>query len=149
MKPQDNRIISTILIWLQTPILTLIVLEIAIQKRIWDFEGLWIDQICINQRSTEEKTVAIPAMAALYKHARLVIVALSDIEVNQEEQRSLRHLIRNFEKSGENLTSAPFRRMKPPYMSTETVLKGFWEKLLGSRVCSASYQLLRVQEKPY
>lgn len=124
------------------PFLTLVLPEIAIQKRIWDFEGLWIDQICINQRSTEEKSIAIPAMAALYKHARLVIVALSDIEISQEEQEFLRDLIVNFENSGKNLMSVPFRKMKPSYMSTELVLKTFWEKLLGSRVCPASPETL-------
>lgn len=81
-------------------------------------------------------------MAALYKHARLVIVALSDIEISQEEQEFLRALIVNFENSGKNLMSVPFRKMKPSYMSTELVLKTFWEKLLGSRVCPASPETL-------
>lgn len=59
--------------------------QAAVLERDFLDEGLWIDQICINQTSDAEKAVGIPAMSALYKRARKVIVCLGDIEISMEE----------------------------------------------------------------
>jgi hypothetical protein len=50
-------------------------------------EGIWIDQICIDQQNDIEKAAAITAMPAVYRCARKVIVALGDafISTNQGE----------------------------------------------------------------
>jgi len=53
-------------------------------------EGLWIDQICIDQRSEAEKRVTIPVMSALHKHARKVIVCLDDTELSIEDRDFLK-----------------------------------------------------------
>ena len=48
-------------------------------------EGLWLDQICINQDDQMEKTITIGAMDLIYKSARAVVVALDDIEISRAE----------------------------------------------------------------
>ena len=47
-----------------------------------DLEGVWIDQLCINQDNEAEKAVAIGAMDVIYKRARLVVILLEDIVLN-------------------------------------------------------------------
>jgi hypothetical protein len=42
-------------------------------------EGLWIDQLCINQDDKDEKHVAVASMDILYRSARLVLIVLEDI----------------------------------------------------------------------
>jgi hypothetical protein len=77
-------------------------------------------------------------MAALYKKARLVVVAIGDIEVSMEEQMVLRGFISSLETFGSVTTQLPFTRMVPPFMHQSSVLRGFWDKFLGSRVCCVS-----------
>jgi hypothetical protein len=48
-------------------------------------EGLWIDQLCINQNDEAEKQVAVASMDILYKSARMVLIVLEDIVFNSEE----------------------------------------------------------------
>lgn len=48
-------------------------------------EGLWIDQLCINQNDDAEKQVAVASMDILYKSARMVLTVLEDIVFNGEE----------------------------------------------------------------
>jgi hypothetical protein len=98
-------------------------------------EGMWIDQVCVNQSDTEEVQKAIPAMATLYRHARVVIIALEDIEVSQEEQRFLRKFIPEFENSGkDSILWRPYFGERPPYMERNPVLRKFYDKICSSRV---------------
>jgi hypothetical protein len=48
-------------------------------------EGLWFDQVCINQEDETEKAISIGAMDTIYKRARLVVVALDDIELDDDD----------------------------------------------------------------
>jgi hypothetical protein len=48
-------------------------------------EGLWIDQLCINQNDEAEKQVAVASMDILYKSARMVLIVLEDIVFNHRE----------------------------------------------------------------
>jgi hypothetical protein len=48
-------------------------------------EGIWIDQICIDQQNDIEKAAAITAMPAVYRCARKVIVALGDALISTEQ----------------------------------------------------------------
>ena len=48
-------------------------------------EGVWIDQICIDGDSEHEKTISMSAMDMVYRSARLVVVALDDIELEAHE----------------------------------------------------------------
>lgn len=55
-------------------------------------EGVWIDQICINQNDEAEKQIAVNAMDIVYKSARAVVILLDDIEITTVEQRDLAYL---------------------------------------------------------
>ncbi|KAH0541688.1 hypothetical protein FGG08_003851 [Glutinoglossum americanum] len=60
-------------------------------------EGIWIDQLCINQSDEEEKRVAIGSMDIIYKKARLVVIVLEDIRIEEDEEMVLRILISKYE----------------------------------------------------
>ncbi|KAF2193143.1 hypothetical protein K469DRAFT_285135 [Zopfia rhizophila CBS 207.26] len=49
-------------------------------------EGIWIDQLSIDQKDDQEKKVAIGAMDILYRSARQLVIILEDIEIPQEEE---------------------------------------------------------------
>lgn len=49
-------------------------------------EGVWLDKLCINQNSAEDKDVHIGAMDIIYRSARRVIILLEDIQLTQEEE---------------------------------------------------------------
>lgn len=52
-------------------------------------EGVWIDQLCINQEDEEEKHTSIGTMDVIYRAARQLVILLNDevAEVPQEEER--------------------------------------------------------------
>lgn len=54
-----------------------------------DQEGVWIDQVCINQISDLEKRSAIDSMDTLYANARLLFIALDDIRLTLAEVEHL------------------------------------------------------------
>ena len=49
-------------------------------------EGIWVDQCCIDQTNQEEKSLTIGFMDAIYRQARLIVVALEDIAVSEDEE---------------------------------------------------------------
>ncbi|RFU28516.1 hypothetical protein B7463_g7816, partial [Scytalidium lignicola] len=106
--------------------------QAAIAERNAANEGVWIDQLCIDQKNREEKKIAIAAMDAVYKHARSVFVALEDIEVNQAEQLFMLEFIPEFE-SSETILSRPHFGETPAYMERNTVLRDFFTKITSSR----------------
>ncbi|KAL8946679.1 MAG: hypothetical protein Q9222_006956 [Ikaeria aurantiellina] len=57
-------------------------------------EGLWIDQCCINQQDPQEKSRAIGFMNLIYKQARVVVVVLEDIVLDEAETFFLESLMR-------------------------------------------------------
>lgn len=64
-----------------------------LKERLYPAEGLWIDQLCINQDDEKEKVVAVASMDIIYKCARLVVVVLEDIWIGKSEEDVLRALI--------------------------------------------------------
>ena len=48
-------------------------------------EGIWIDNVCINQQDPSEKAKAINAMHLVYESARSTIAVLDDIEISRAE----------------------------------------------------------------
>jgi hypothetical protein len=52
-----------------------------------DLEGVWIDQLCINQAETLEKRNAIASMDIIYNRARFVAIILEDIQLSCDELR--------------------------------------------------------------
>ena len=67
-------------------------------ERVYPAEGVWIDQLCINQYDEQEKKVAIGSMDVIYKSARIVVVVLEDVQINEDEEQVLRTLIDKYEK---------------------------------------------------
>ena len=63
--------------------------EALLEERISCDEGIWIDQLCINQDDTNEKRFAIGSMDVVYRKARLVVVALEDVWVDESEETAL------------------------------------------------------------
>ncbi|KAI9642016.1 hypothetical protein NHQ30_009887 [Ciborinia camelliae] len=97
-------------------------------------EGLWIDQLCIDQNSQDEKGTAIPAMVAVYKNARKVIVLIDDVIVTREESDWFKWFIPLFEASSEIITiTRPFSGESPPFMETMKHFQTFFEKICFSR----------------
>ena len=64
-----------------------------LQERLYPAEGIWIDQLCINQDDEKEKAVAVASMDIIYERARLVVVVLEDIWIGESEENVLRVLI--------------------------------------------------------
>lgn len=48
-------------------------------------EGIWMDQICINQKDEAEKQRAIACMDIIYKSCRRLVVLLEDVELTDDE----------------------------------------------------------------
>ncbi|OIW27110.1 hypothetical protein CONLIGDRAFT_672521 [Coniochaeta ligniaria NRRL 30616] len=51
-------------------------------------EGIWMDQLCINQDDAEEKITHIGAMNIIYRSARRVLVLLEDVQLTADEASS-------------------------------------------------------------
>jgi len=97
-------------------------------------EGLWIDQVYIDQSNQAEKNISIPAMAALYKNARRVLVVMEDIEVDDAEQKFLENFIPEFENSvGGTIFSRPHFGEVPAYMEKYRIFREFFNKICSSR----------------
>jgi curved DNA-binding protein CbpA len=91
-------------------------LQAVWEERISDHEGLWIDQICIDQDSNEEKTTSMSAMDMVYRSARLVVVALDDLELSEKEGQVLETHMLEYEKLRHVDPKKRFRRQQTPYL---------------------------------
>jgi hypothetical protein len=98
-------------------------------------EGVWIDQICINQDSLTEKQIAVNAMDLIYKSARTVIILLDDITVSIAEQEFLASYIVDFEQFGGDISDLhqPHGDEWPPYMKANPVFRNFFLKLVSAK----------------
>ncbi len=92
-------------------------------------EGVWIDQVCINQTSEAEKRIAVNAMDIIYKSARAVIVLLDDVEVSNKEQDFLASYM--VEHAADDFL--PHRRERPAYMKRHPVLRNFFTKMISAQ----------------
>ena len=74
--------------------------EALLEERISSDEGIWIDQLCINQDDANEKRFAIGSMDVIYRKARLVVIALEDVWVDEVEEAALYTWIQRNERKG-------------------------------------------------
>ncbi|OAG12071.1 uncharacterized protein CC84DRAFT_1108090, partial [Paraphaeosphaeria sporulosa] len=95
-------------------------------------EGLWFDQVCINQEDEIEKALAIGAMDSIYKNARLVVAALDDVSVTLEELQYLEQYYHKYVLSDLPLDQHPNLGLDPPVMQQYPWLRSFVERILGS-----------------
>ncbi|MCJ1403281.1 hypothetical protein MMC11_006504 [Xylographa trunciseda] len=106
-----------------------------LNERASESEGVWCDQICIDQSNELEKRVAIGLMDVIYKEARRVIVALDDIEIDLAEEEFLRRYIETFDgiELNDETRRIPRLRESPPNLHSLRVLIRLHEKILGAR----------------
>lgn len=107
-------------------------LQAVWEERISENEGLWIDQICIDQDSDEEKTISMSAMDLVYRSARLVVVALDDLELKEHEGTVLKNHVIEYERLTHVAANKRFRRQKTPYLESHDDLLQVLQKILSS-----------------
>ena len=101
-------------------------------ERISDNEGVWIDQICIDGDSEQEKTVSMSAMDMVYRSARLVVVALDDVELEAYEGGILENHMQDFERQVHIPPRKRFTRRQKPYLEANEDLFRVIRKLMRS-----------------
>ncbi|KAJ4295165.1 hypothetical protein N0V90_007175 [Kalmusia sp. IMI 367209] len=95
-------------------------------------EGLWFDQVCINQEDEAEKAAAIGTMDTIYKNARVVVAALDDIAAMAEEVQFLEQYNQQYVFSSLPLDQHPNRGLRPPIMQQHPLFRSFVERVLSS-----------------
>ncbi|KAF2773047.1 hypothetical protein EJ03DRAFT_387346 [Teratosphaeria nubilosa] len=112
-------------------------LEAAMFQAVWDErisdqEGVWIDQISIDQQSREETTISMSAMDMVYRSARLVVIALDDLELEESEGRVLESHMDEYTRMLHVPPGKRFRGKQPPYLETHEDLYQVLQKILRS-----------------
>lgn len=105
-------------------------------ERLSEDEGVWIDQICIDGHSEEEKTISMSAMDMVYRSARLVVVALDDVSLTASQGDTLATHMNEFNEQVHVPANKRFRRKQTPYLESHndlylvlrTVLRSSWFK---------------------
>lgn len=113
------------------PINPLMFLALAGERQ-WRTTGVWIDQLCIDQKNNDEKSISVAAMDTVYRCAQSVVIALLDIEVALAHQDFLREHIKDYESSTDG-DFVPHLQEKPPFFEKHPVFKRFFNTVLGSR----------------
>jgi hypothetical protein len=93
-------------------------------------EGLWFDQVCINETDELERATTIGAIDTIYKNARAVVVALDDVLATPEEEHFLRIYVEHCLSAG--LDQQPNLGQTPPFMSQYEAFKSFFERIIYS-----------------
>ncbi|KAL1653798.1 hypothetical protein SLS61_003583 [Didymella pomorum] len=95
-------------------------------------EGLWFDQICINLDDDAERATTIGAIDAIYRNARVVVVALDDIVATPEEEQFLRCYMNQYSYSNLAVDQQPNARQNPPFMYQYPAFISFFERFSNS-----------------
>jgi hypothetical protein len=95
-------------------------------------EGLWLDQICIEQEDEVERSITIGAIDTIYKNARTVVVALDDIAVTPDEEEFLRYYVEQYNYSQLPAAHQPNTGLVPPFMQQCDLFRSFFERIVGS-----------------
>jgi len=103
------------------PISSLMFSALASERQ-WRTTGVWIDQLCIDQKDKVEKSVSVAAMDSIYRCAQLVVVALLDVQVPLAQQDFLRDFIPRYE-SDSDMGVNPYVGETPPFFEKHPVFK--------------------------
>lgn len=95
-------------------------------------EGLWFDQVCINLDDDAERATTIGAIDAIYRNARVVVVALDDIVATPEEEQFLRWYMDQYSYSDLTIDQQPNARQNPPFMYQYPAFVSFFERFSNS-----------------
>ncbi|KAI9773769.1 MAG: hypothetical protein M1839_002002 [Geoglossum umbratile] len=49
-------------------------------------EGVWVDQLCIDQKNKDEQEIAIGSMDVIYRAVRQLVIALEDVQLDKKEE---------------------------------------------------------------
>ena len=104
-------------------------------------EGLWYDQGCINQQDDQEKAIAIGLMDRIYQNARSVIVALDDIELNQQEVMYLEAFTKQYATLSPAMKTQVMKA-RPPWLQTSpysSVMRSIYDKILESSLMDRAW----------
>ena len=101
-------------------------------ERASDMEGVWIDQICIDGDSQDERTISMSAMDMVYRSARLVVVALDDVELEAHEGAILESHMQDFERQVHIPPRKRFTRRQQPYLEAHEDLFRVIRKMMRS-----------------
>jgi hypothetical protein len=107
-------------------------LQAVWDERASDTEGVWIDQICIDGDSEDERTISMSAMDMVYRSARLVVVALDDVELEAHEGSILESHMQDFERQVHIPPRKRFTRRQQPYLETHEDLFRVIRKMMRS-----------------
>jgi curved DNA-binding protein CbpA len=112
-------------------------LEPGMFQAVWDerkadTEGVWIDQISIDQESRVETTISMAAMDMVYRNARLIVVALDDLILEAHESSILESHMDEYAKLSHVAPGKRFRGKQPPYLDTHEELYQVLQKILRS-----------------
>ncbi|MCJ1394823.1 hypothetical protein MMC18_007703 [Xylographa bjoerkii] len=109
--------------------------QALLNERESDSEGVWCDQICIDQSNESEKQVAIGLMDVIYKEARCVVVSLDDVTIDLDEEEFLRRYLETYDgiKLNDETRRIPRLREAPPNIHSLRVLIRLYEKIIGAR----------------
>ncbi|KIW37266.1 uncharacterized protein PV06_10608 [Exophiala oligosperma] len=81
-----------------------------------DDEGIWLDQLCVNQKDEREKQDAIIAMDILYQSARIVVIVLEDISLSIADVELCQKCASGFsldkDKDNHSMTMADYYRLR-------------------------------------
>ncbi|KAL5116402.1 hypothetical protein ACEQ8H_005750 [Pleosporales sp. CAS-2024a] len=95
-------------------------------------EGLWFDQVSINQDDEMERVASIGAIDLIYKNARAVVVALDDISVSADEEQFLRYYVEQYSYSELPDNQQPNVGLSPPLVHQFPHLASLVERILAS-----------------
>nr|POF27595.1 hypothetical protein CFP56_73780 [Quercus suber] len=108
------------------------IFQAVCHERTSEDEGIWVDQICINQESDEEKTISMSAMDMVYRSARVAVVVLDDIRLSAHESDVLAAHMDEYERMHHVAPTKRFRRKQPPWLETREDLYNVLVKLFRS-----------------
>ena len=80
--------------------LTLELGQALLDERLHLQEGVWIDQLCIPQDDPAEKAIAIGTMNITYKSARLVVIVIEDVVLEENEAKVLQDISHQYDTLG-------------------------------------------------
>jgi hypothetical protein len=87
-------------------------------------EGIWIDQLCIDQKDTPDKQKAVAAMDVIYRSCIRLLVLLEDVTLDEAEAQLLKECDR---------LAIQYERSWVPEPDVRHLYKSVWRKVEKAR----------------
>lgn len=110
--------------------------KVLLLERMSPDEGIWVDQCCIDQTNQVEKSLTIGFMDAIYRQARLIVVALEDIAVSEDEEDFFKDLM---DKSNQEAYKDLFVDAGSAWCAASLCLKIFSARWFSRAWCSHKF----------